>query len=117
MNLALILLKTGQSLVSQTEELEYEPKVHLYQPYLVSGKTKVTLTPWPDYVIDEHILLSSDTLLTVGEPTAKIKKAYLDKIGKTEEELKPKPQPVILTEEEQLPDLDDDDYEPEYVEM
>ena len=117
MNLAVILLKTGQSLVSQIEELEYEPKVHLFQPYLVSGKTKVTLTPWPDYVADEHILLSSDTLLTAGEPTVKIKKAYLGKIGKTEEDLKPKPQPVILNEEEQSPELEDDDYEPEYVEM
>lgn len=117
MNLAVILLKTGQSLVSQIEELEYEPKVHLFQPYLVSGKTKVTLTPWPDYVVDEHILLNSDTLLTAGEPTVKIKKAYLDKVGKTEEDLKPKPQPVILNEEEQAPELEDDDYEPEYIEM
>ena len=116
MNLALILLKTGQSLVSQIEELEYEPKVHLLQPYLVSGKTKLTLTTWPDYVVDEHILLHSDTLLTVGEPTSKIKKAYLDKVGKTEEELKPKPQPVILNEEEQLSELEDDGYEPEYIE-
>ena len=115
MNLAVILLKTGQSLVSQIEELEYEPKVHLLQPYLVSGKTKVTLTTWPDYVTDDHILLHSDSLLTVGEPTTKIKKAYLDKIGKTEDDLKAKPQPVILNEEEQLPELEDD-YEPEYIE-
>ena len=77
MNLAVILLKTGQHLVSQIEELEYEPKVHLFQPYLVSGKTKVTLTRWPDYVVDEHILLKSDNLLTAGEPTVKIKKPII----------------------------------------
>ena len=117
MQLSLVMLKTGQTLVSQIEELDYEPKVHLYQPYLVSGKTKLTLTPWPEHVIDEHILLTSDTLLTAGEPTLKVKKAYLDKIGKTEEDLKPKPQPVILNEEEEFSPLDDtDDYEPEYIE-
>ena len=116
MNLALLVLKTGQSLISQIEELEYEPRVHLLQPYLVSGKSKVTLTPWPEYVKDQHILLNSDVLLTACEPVEKIKQAYLKKIGKTEEELKPKPQPVILTEEEQFDPFEDDDYEPEYIE-
>jgi hypothetical protein len=45
MDLALIILKTGETFISQTEQLEYEPKVHLQQPYQVGGKTKVTLTP------------------------------------------------------------------------
>ena len=117
MEVKVVLLKTGQSLVSQVEELEYEPKVHLLSPYSLSGKTKVSLTPWPEYVSEEHILLPSDILLTVAEPEAKIKKSYLDKVGKTEEELKPKPRPVILNEEEQAPELEDDDYEPEYVEV
>ena len=29
MDLMLILLKTGETIVSQSEQLEYEPKVHL----------------------------------------------------------------------------------------
>ena len=117
MDLSMVILKTGQALVSQIEELEWEPKVHLFQPYLVSGKTKLTLTPWPEYVDDEHILLHSDTLLTVGTPTTKVRKAYLDKVGKVEEDLKPQPKPVILNEEDALSPLDDeDDYEPEYIE-
>jgi len=117
MDLSTLVLKTGQVLVSQIEELDYEPKVHLIRPHLISGKTKLVLRPWPEYIEDEHILLGSDSLLTVGTPTPKVRKAYLDKIGKTEEDLKPKSKPVILNEEEQLSPLDEDDeYEPEYVE-
>ena len=116
MEIKVILLKTGQSLVSQVEELQYEPKVHLLRPHLLSGKTKVTLTPWPEYVSEEHILLPSDSLMTIGEPQPKIRASYLDKIGKTEEDLKPKPRPVILTEEEDFSPLEDDDYEPDYIE-
>ena len=116
MELSLLILKTGQVLVSQIEELDYEPKVHLLRPHLVSGKTKLTLTPWPEYVEDEHILLHSDSLLTAGTPTSKVKKAYLDKVGKTEEDLKPKSKPVILSEEDQLSPPEDDEYEPEYIE-
>ncbi len=118
MDLSTLVLKTGQVLVSQIEELDYEPKVHLIRPYLVSGKTKLVLTPWPDYIEDTHILLSSDSLLTAGSPTPKVRKAYLDKIGKTEEDLKPKSKSVILNEEDQFSPLldEDDEYEPEYVE-
>ena len=115
MQIKVILLKTGQSLVSQVEELEYEPKVHLLRPHLLSGKTKVTMTPWPEYVSDEHILVYSDTLVTIGEAQPKIKASYLDKIGKTEEDLKPKSKPVILNEEDELPPLVDE-YEPDYIE-
>ena len=116
MNLSLILLSTGLTLISQTEELEYEPKVHLIQPYVVGGKTKVTLTRWPDHTNDEHILLKSDSLLTICEPTEEIIKMYLKKVGKTEKDLTPPSQPVILTEEENLLDSDDD-YEPRYQEV
>ncbi len=116
MDLSIVLLKTGQTLVSQIEELDYEPKVHLYQPYLVSGKTKLTLTRWPEYVVDEHVLLHSDSLLTAGQPQDKVAKAYLTKVGKTEADLKQETKPVILTEDD-LPTLEeDDDYEPEYLE-
>ena len=116
MNLSLILLKTGLTLISLTEELEYEPKVHLVNPHVVSGKTKLTLTKWPDYTDDEHILLHSDSLLTICEPTDKVRKAYEEKVKGATEALKPKQQPVILTEEENLLDSEDD-YEPRYQEV
>jgi len=83
----------------------------------VSGKTKLTLTSWPEHVTDEHILLNSDSLLTAGTPTPKLREAYLGKVGKVEEDLKPQSKPVILNEEDPLSPLDDeDDYEPEYIE-
>lgn len=107
-------MKTGQTLVAQTEQLEYEPKVHLVDPYEVTGTKAVTLKEWPLYTDDDHILLQSDTLLTVCEPSIKIRQAYLKKIGKTEDDFKPEPIPVLLTEDENVPD--NEDYEPRYIE-
>ena len=81
----------------------------------VTGKTKSVLTSWPSYTDDEHILLNSDTLLTVCEPNDKIRDAYLNKIGKTLEDFTEAPAPVLLNEEEDVPEPDDD-YEPKYIE-
>ena len=116
MNLALILLKTGQILISDHERLDYEPQLHLISPYEVTGKTKVVLTPWPYHANDQHILLRSEDLLTVCEPSDKIVKSYLKKVGKTEADLKVVPQPVILNEEAQEQVPFDDEYEPRYIE-
>lgn len=125
MDLMLILLKTGETIVSATEQLEYEPKVHLERPYLVGGKTKVTLSSWPAHASDNHILLHSDSLLTVCDPSPTIKELYLKKIGKTLEDFAPKKteEPVLLNEDEQelggtYDDFQDDHgYEPLYREI
>ena len=121
MDLMLLVLKSGETLVSATEQLEMEPRCHLKQPYLVGGKAKVTLTAWPAHAADQHILLHSDSLLTVCEPSPTVKAMYLKKIGKTLEDFQPKEQPVLLNEDEQMPTLDDyeDDhgYEPNYQEV
>jgi len=119
MNLLLVMLKTGQTLVSLSEELEYEPKCHLIEPYEVTGKTKITLTPWPPLTEEKNILLHSDSLLTVVEPTLTLANQYLKKIGKTMEDLQTKDNRVLLNEEENVPDLPpppEDDYEPQYIE-
>ena len=86
------------------------------QPMTVSGVTKLSLKQWPDYTKEEHILLHSDSLLTVCEPSAELKAAYLKKIGKTEEDFKPKEEPVLLQEDDVSLLDDDNDYEPRYVE-
>jgi hypothetical protein len=123
MELSLAILKTGETLISQTEQLDYEPKVHLERPYLVGGKTKVTLTPWPEHSGDKHILLHSDSLLTVCEPSDTVKELYLKKINKKAEDFLPKEQedePVLLNENEQLPSEeyeDDHGYQPRYEEI
>ena len=96
-----------------------EPRVHLERPYLVGGKAKVTLTAWPPHTKDQHILLHSDSLLTVCEPSPTVLAMYLERIGKTLDDFKPVPQPELLQEGEQLPDESydyDDDYEPRYTE-
>ena len=120
----LLVLKTGETLVSATEQLEMEPRCHLERPYLVGGKTKVTLSAWPAHASDQHILLNTDSLLTVCDPSPTVKAMYLKKIGKTLEDFQPKEKPILLNEDEQLPSEDyvrendfDDDYEPHYQEI
>ena len=111
-----MLLKQGTTLVSLTEQLDYEPSVHMLNPMEVSGKTKITLTRWPQYTDDAHVLLKSDELLTICEPSAEVRQAYLKKMKLTDADLLPKPQRTVLQEEEQIPELPEDEYEPEYVE-
>ena len=126
MNLALIVLKVGTVLISATEELELEPRAHLFKPYEVTGKTKTILSSWPPFTADEHILLHSDDILTVCAPTEQITKQYLTKSGFTMDDFTPpdveEPIPELLTEEDNiLSPIDsgtfgDDEYEPRYVE-
>ncbi len=117
MNISLILLRSGEYLISQVEELQYEPKVHLTAPFVVTGSTKLTLTPWPKYCTDTHVLLHSDTLQTVLTPNVELRAAYLKKIGKTEKDLIEEAKPVILNEENQDWVDDPEEYEPHYVEQ
>ena len=113
MQLTMLLLKSGTTLLSQSEELDYEPKVHLFKPYEVKGTTKVTLTSWPQYTDDEHILLHSDTILTVVAPKEELAQRYMKKVGIKPEDLKPKEdEQVLLAEDESVPD----EYEPRYIE-
>ena len=117
MNIALVILKNGIALVSQSDELEYEPKCHLTRPMAIGGTKNVVLTPWPAHTDDTHILLRSEDLLTVCEPNEKVLNAYMKKCGIKASDLNQAPQPVILNEETQPPfPEDDDEYEPHYVE-
>lgn len=109
-----MILKQGQTLVTLTDQLEYEPRVHMVNPMLVSGKTKLSLTRWPEYTEDEHVLLHSDALLTVCEPSQAVRKAYLKKTGLTEEDLAPPVEPDTLDDDETVPE--GDEYEPRYIE-
>lgn len=109
MNLVMLTLKNGTTIVSHSEEMDHEPRVHLIRPHTVSGKAKVTLTPWPEYTDDDHILLRSEDLLTVCEPRKSVAEAYLKKVG--EVGLAPTPEPVILNEEFE------EEYEPRYKEV
>jgi len=119
MEVAVFILRTGEKLVSQGEQLQEEPRCHLEAPYEVSGKTKLTLTPWLSGLTDEkHFLLHSESLLTVCEATSELKESYAQKVGKKVEDFQPKEEPVLLNEDEQLPTggYEDDTYEPRYEE-
>ena len=121
MKLSLLLLKSGEHLISACEQLEYEPAVHLVDPYTINGSTKLTLTRWPKYTDDVHILFNSEDLLTVVEPNEALTQAYLKKTGKTIEDFtevfpereEEQQTQVLLQENEQVID---DEYEPLYVE-
>ena len=115
MNLAIILLKTGQTLIAATDQLEYEPKVHLLCPCTISGKQKVVLTRWPEHTNDEHILLQSDILLTLCEPTDAVAEAYTRKYKRQIDTAKKQAEPVVLNEDT-IPTAPEDEYEPSYIE-
>ena len=122
MEVAVFILQTGEKLVSEGEQLQEEPRCHLYQPYEVSGKTKLTLSPWLKGITDEkHFLLHSDSLLTVCEASESLVQSYADKVGKTVDDFVVEPQPELLNENEQLPeeayDYGDDYEEPRYREV
>ena len=88
-------------------------------PMVVQGKQKLSLLRWPDHTEDEHVLITSDNLLTVCEPSPAVRAAYLKKVGLTEEDLKPKEEDkVLLNEDENVPAVPEwiDDYEPSYSE-
>ena len=125
MSLSLLILKNGLSLVAQTTELDYEPKVHMIKPYSVSVGKNVVLTQWPVGTDDEHVLLRSEDLLTVCEPSEQVIKSYLRKTGLTLKELnkatevpteEPAVEPEVLPQQEDL-FYDEDEYEPAYQEL
>ena len=116
MELSIIVLKCGVTLVSLVEQMDYEPAVHMFRPHTFSGKTKITLTPWPEHTSDEHVLINTENLLTICEPSDKIRKVYEGKVKNAPKELTKESDPVILNEEENLIDSEDD-YEPRYQEV
>ena len=74
METMVVILKSGIHLISQVEQLDDEPNCHLQDPYLI--RDDGTLEPWPRYTSDTDVLLYSETLATIVEPTSEIKKKY-----------------------------------------
>ena len=107
--------------MSQIDEIPAEPRVHLVQPFVVGGKSKITLTRWPEHTDDIDILLHSESLLTVCDPTKELADLYLKKVGKSAEEITKDPDRVMLNEGENVLDeltspMYNDEYEPRYIE-
>lgn len=120
MEVAIVLLKTGEYIIGFIEELAYEPSCHINQPYELTGNyvilqdVKTIFKKWPKYTNDENILIESSNILTLLEPKNDIKWAYLELTTppdlKKEKEAEP---PVFLTEQPNPLDEEDDTY---YVE-
>ncbi len=127
MQVTLVILKDQTTLIAQTSQLDMEPRVHLFEPYIVSGVQKLTLAQWPkpSYSEEKHILFHTDSLLTVCEPTTALRDAYLKKVKRVKEydeyvlKQEEENNKVLLQEDEQsvmTQDPTDDDYEAQYVE-
>lgn len=108
MIVTLLLLNSGEYLISQAEQLDYEPRCHLQQPYQVDGYAPFRLTTWPKYTNEEDILLHTEAIKTLCEPTPELLEKYLETIGKTLEEIEAQT-PRLLTEED-LEELAEKDY-------
>lgn len=119
MTFSLVILKNGLTLVSETEQLDYEPSCHLIDPMTFSGTSKYTLKAWPQGTGDRHILLRSEDLLTVCEVEEKLLAAYLKKTGKKDE---PSTAEAVDATIDEVPEvhnfdlMDDEEYEPRYIE-
>ena len=74
MEVMVVILRSGIHLISKVEQLDEEPNCHLEDPYLI--RDDGTLEPWPRYTTDTDVLLYSETLATIVEPTNEIKKKY-----------------------------------------
>jgi hypothetical protein len=99
MTIKLLLLKSGEQLVSDAKELVSEEKVRGYllnKPQkVVANKSmflseeqsfedinvEVTFSPWILLTSDEDIVVPTDWVVTVVEPLESVVKMYQDKIN------------------------------------
>ena len=73
MEIVLLLLKTGEYVLSQVETLDEEPACHLHLPYkIVNGM----LEPWPEYTVDQDVLLYTSFIATILEPDPALVEKY-----------------------------------------
>jgi hypothetical protein len=80
-NSKVIIFTSGGTLISQIEEAESadigEPDCKLVQPFNIISDG--TLQPWlGEMTIQNEFMIHSDKILTIAEPTARIKELYDD---------------------------------------
>jgi hypothetical protein len=101
MSIKLILLKSGETVISDAKELISEEKIVGYllgNPYKISVDKKdssfiveetesikdsvveITLSPWILLTSDKQIPIKPDWVITVVEPLESVKEMYLDRI-------------------------------------
>lgn len=103
MTVKLALLKSGEDIIADIQEMVVQEQVvgyFLYNPCVVKlygeqvesdGQTKkpfkIQLTPWMPLSLDEKIPISADWLVTMVEPISELKTMYQNGVKKHEERI------------------------------
>ena len=81
-NLQILILTSNQKIITQVEEVTSElggPDCKLIEPFIINDDG--TLSPWLlDVTTQNTFMISSDKILTLVEPNAKLVKKYEDVI-------------------------------------
>jgi hypothetical protein len=117
MTVKLVLLKSGEKLISEIKEGFLEEKLVCYlleKPCTISingtykildeegidggNKVSVSLQSWPSFSGQETIEISPDWIITIVEPSDEIKETYENQILELNKEEKDNDQSIIFTE-------------------
>jgi hypothetical protein len=77
MALQVLLLKNETVLIADVEDVGSEmgePDCKLTNPYKVGEDMK--LTPWPPYTDQNVVMMSSDSILTIVQPSVRLEGIY-----------------------------------------
>lgn len=78
-------LRSGDYLIGTFDELDEEPRIYLKESFRIcDGK----LERFPKYMEDNSCLLKTDLVITIGEPSPDILKAYIDATAPTTPDIK-----------------------------
>jgi len=81
MALQVLLLKNETVLIADVEEVGSElgePDCKLTNPYKIDEDMK--LTPWPPYTDQNVVMMSSDSILTIVQPSVRLEGIYSDEV-------------------------------------
>ena len=104
MSIKLVILKSGESVITDAKELIVEDKVCGYlfgkphkieyrKPILLSeekettdGEVQVSLSPWILLTSENQIPVPTDWLVTMVDPVQSIKEMYVERVGEEEDD-------------------------------
>ena len=99
MSIKLVILKSGESVITDAKELIVEDRVCGYlfnkphkveyrKPILLSeeknmsdGEVQISLSPWILLTSEDQIPVPTDWLVTMVDPIQSIKEMYVDRVG------------------------------------
>jgi len=99
MSIKLVILKSGETIITDAKELIVEDKVCGYlfnkphkveyrKPILLSeekessdGEVQISLSPWILLTADDKIPVPTDWIVTIVDPLQSVKEMYSEKVG------------------------------------